>query len=56
VWTPRPWSATHPDTGSGNPAGATAERGRRYLEAVAGEVAKVLVGLAGATRGQSPYL
>jgi len=56
VWTPRPWSATHPDTGSGNPAGATAEKGRRYLEAVAAEVARVLVGLATATKGQSPYL
>jgi creatinine amidohydrolase len=31
VWTPRPWSAVHPDTGSGDPAGATAEKGRRYL-------------------------
>jgi creatinine amidohydrolase len=56
VWTPRPWSACHPDTGSGNPAGATAEKGLRYLGAVAREVARVLVGLAGATRGQSPYL
>lgn len=56
VWTPRPWSATHPDTGCGNPAGATAEKGRRYLEAVSREVARVLVGLAAATKGQSPYL
>jgi creatinine amidohydrolase len=56
VWTPRPWSATHPDTGCGNPAGATAERGRRYLDAVSREVARVLVELAGATKGQSPYL
>ena len=56
VWTPRPWSAVHPDTGCGNPARATAEKGRRYLEAVSRELAAVLVGLAAATKGQSPYL
>jgi creatinine amidohydrolase len=56
VCTPRPWSATHPDTGYGDPARATAEKGRRYLEAVSRELAGVLVGLAGATKGQSPYL
>jgi creatinine amidohydrolase len=56
VWTPRPWSATHPDTGCGDPSKATAEKGRRYLEAVSRELAGVLVGLAGATKGQSPYL
>src|SRR5579859_2555963 len=26
VWTPRPWSKVHPDTGSGNPAKASAEK------------------------------
>lgn len=56
VWTPRPWSATHPDTGCGDPSRATADKGRRYLEAVSREVARVLTGLAAATRGQSPYL
>ena len=56
VWTPRPWGATHPDTGCGDPARATAEKGRRYLEAVSREVARVLTGLAGAAKGQSPYL
>lgn len=56
VWTPRPWSATHPDTGCGDPSRATAEKGRRYLEAVSRELAGVLVGVAGATKGQSPYL
>src|SRR5207248_1123788 len=34
VWTPRPWSATHPDTGSGNPANASAEKGRDYVDVV----------------------
>ncbi len=56
VWTPRPWSAVHPDTGCGDPSKATADKGRRYLEAVSREVARVLTGLAAATKGQSPYL
>jgi creatinine amidohydrolase len=56
VWTPRPWSASHPDTGCGDPTRATAEKGSRYLEAVSRELAKVLIGLAVATKGQSPYL
>jgi creatinine amidohydrolase len=56
VWTPRPWSATHPDTGCGDPAKATADKGRRYMEAVSRELASVLIGLAAARKGQSPYL
>jgi creatinine amidohydrolase len=56
VWTPRPWSATHPDTGCGNPSKSTAEKGKKYFEAVTGAVAKVLVELSAAKKGQSPYL
>jgi len=56
VWTPRPWSASHPDTGSGNPAKASAEKGRKYVDAVAEAIAKVVVGLSNAQKGQSPYL
>ena len=56
VWTPRPWSATHPDTGSGNPAKASAEKGRRYFEAVSDAIAGVLVELSRARKGQAPYL
>jgi creatinine amidohydrolase len=56
VWTPRPWSATHPDTGCGNPAKATAEKGRVYVEAVTRELADVLVELSQAKKGQSPYV
>ena len=56
VWTPRPWSATHPDTGCGDPSNATAEKGRRYFEALTDAVAKVLVGLSAAKKGDSPYL
>lgn len=56
VWTPRPWSTSHPDTGSGNPAQATADKGRRYFEAVITAVADVLVGMSAARKGQSPYV
>jgi creatinine amidohydrolase len=56
VWTPRPWSATHPDTGAGNPKNATAEKGRQYFEAVAGRIAKVLEALSNAKKGELPYL
>lgn len=56
VWTPRPWSASHPDTGSGDPSKASAEKGRRYFEAVAGAVADVLVELSSAKKGDLPYL
>ena len=56
VWTPRPWSATHPDTGSGNPVQSTADKGRRYAEAVSREIAEILVELSRAKKGESPYL
>jgi creatinine amidohydrolase len=56
VWTPRPWSATHPDTGCGNPAQSTAEKGRRYVEAVSREIADVLVELSNARKGELPYV
>jgi len=56
VWTPRPWNQSHPDTGSGNPAGATAERGHAYVEAVAGALARLIVDLSGAKKGEIPYV
>ena len=56
VWTPRPWSTSHPDTGCGDPSTATAEKGRRYFEAVSAAVADVLVGMSAARKGQSPYV
>jgi creatinine amidohydrolase len=55
VWTPRPWSKTQPDTGSGDPSKATAEKGRRYFERLCEEVAAVLMELSGATKGDLPY-
>jgi len=56
VWTPRPWSKCHPDTGSGDPSRATAEKGKRYFEAVASALADLLVDLASAEKGQLPYV
>ena len=53
---PAPWSATHPDTGSGNPSQSTAEKGRRYFEAISKEVADVLVELSKAKKGELPYV
>ena len=54
VWTPRPWSRSHPDTGAGDPSAATAEKGRAYFEAVSEAVAKVLVDLAKSDRARLP--
>jgi creatinine amidohydrolase len=54
VWTPRPWSRSHPDTGAGDPSAATAEKGRAYFEAVSEVIAKVLVDLSQADRAKLP--
>jgi len=43
VWTPRPWARTHPDTGSGDPSRATAEKGKRIFEHVTNLIADLLV-------------
>ena len=56
VWTPRPWSATHPDTGDGDPSAATAEKGEAYFEAVSETAAELLVGLSNAEKGDLPYV
>jgi creatinine amidohydrolase len=56
VWTPRPWQAVHPDTGSGDPRHATAEKGRTFFEALSTEIANVIYTVATATKGQTPYL
>ena len=56
VWTPRPWSQSHPDTGSGDPRRATAEKGQRYVDALGDAVATVLVELSNAKKGDLPYL
>lgn len=42
AWTPRPWSQVHPDTGSGNPKGATAEKGAVYFQRVTKELSQLI--------------
>ncbi len=44
-WMPRHWDEVSPDTGIGNPKKSTAEKGRRYAEAVANKIAQLLVEL-----------
>lgn len=56
VWTPRPWSPSHPDTGSGDPRKATAEKGRVFFEAVSAALAELIIGLSNAGKGQLPYV
>lgn len=56
VWTPRPWSKSHPDTGHGDPRRASAQKGAEHFKAATNAIANVLVELSAATRGQSPYL
>lgn len=46
AWAPRAWTKVTDDTGTGNPAAATAEKGSRYLEAVSERIGKFLVELA----------
>jgi creatinine amidohydrolase len=56
VWTPRPWSKTHPDTGCGDPSHATEEKGQRYFDAVTEALATLLVDLEKAKKGQLPFV
>jgi creatinine amidohydrolase len=46
AWAPRQWSSATEDTGVGNPAKSDPEKGRRFLEALADELADFLVDLA----------
>ncbi|HXF96504.1 MAG TPA: creatininase family protein [Gemmatimonadales bacterium] len=46
AWAPRRWREVTTDTGVGNPAAATAEKGRRYVEAVTQKLGDFLVELA----------
>lgn len=46
VWTQRPWTTVSADTGIGDPRASTAEKGRRYVDAVADRIAQFLVELA----------
>ena len=46
AWAPRRWTQVTDDTGVGNPAKATADKGRRFLDAVCRQIAGFLVELA----------
>lgn len=48
AWAPRPWTQVTDDTGVGDPAAATAEKGARFVDAVAERLAGFLVDLAAA--------
>ena len=46
VWAPRPWLRVTSDTGIGNPRAATADKGKRYVRAVAERISQFLLDLA----------
>jgi len=46
VWAPRPWARVSADTGVGNPAASSPEKGARFLEVVAERIGTFLVDLA----------
>jgi creatinine amidohydrolase len=52
AWAPRRWSQVTEDTGVGNPAAATAEKGRKYVEAVSEKIGDFVVDLAQADAGR----
>ncbi|MEO8030703.1 MAG: creatininase family protein [Gemmatimonadota bacterium] len=45
AWTPRHWVEVTDDTGVGNPAAATADKGRKFFDACCGKIAEFLVEL-----------
>src|SRR5229473_2032755 len=51
AWAPRQWRQVTEDTGVGNPAAATADKGRQYVEAVSEKIGSFLVELAQADTG-----
>ena len=46
VWTPSPWSRVSADTGVGDPSASSADKGARFLEAVAARISSFLIELA----------
>jgi creatinine amidohydrolase len=46
AWAPRRWRQVTDDTGVGDPAAATADKGRTYVDAVSEQIASFLVELA----------
>jgi len=54
VWFPRAWTKVTDDTGIGNPAKASAEKGLRYLEVITDKIADFFTALA-LTNGDDVY-
>jgi creatinine amidohydrolase len=52
AWAPRKWTDVTDDTGVGNPAKATREKGEKFLRAVTERIAGYLVDLAAADRAK----
>jgi creatinine amidohydrolase len=52
AWAPRRWRQVTDDTGVGNPAAATAEKGRKYVTAVSEKIGTFLAELAKADPGK----
>jgi creatinine amidohydrolase len=50
AWTPRQWSRVTDDTGVGDPRGATAEKGERFLSAAVEQVTRLLTELVAVDR------
>ena len=48
AWTQREWTKMTADTGVGDPAKATPDKGRRYFEAVTKKIGEFLIELAAA--------
>ena len=48
AWAPRQWTKVTDDTGTGNPAAASAQKGRTFLDALARRIGDFLVELAAA--------
>jgi len=48
AWAPRHWREVTDDTGTGNPAAATPEKGEKFLQAVSERIGGFLVELAAA--------
>jgi creatinine amidohydrolase len=46
AWAPRQWSEVTDDTGTGNPAASTRQKGEKFLQAVTEKIGGFLVDLA----------
>lgn len=55
AWTPRPWSRVQPDTGSGDPAGSSAEAGQRWFDAAAASLAELITTLSSLPKGADVF-